>query len=328
MIKKHMKLKMISLALILTLVFPFCAFAQPALDTDQDCSLAMECLVGETPVAGMSIDVYKIADVDKYGKYSLTDDFKGYEHSVIELDNLGGTNGDETAATLKVCVWHDGISPMTTVKTDSEGLVSLNDFSKSGMFLVVGHKTIKEEKKDGVKESAQYEMVPFLIAIPERDSEKNDWNYSVKAFPKCTEEKLPPVADYTVVKKWDDQGLEKKRPKSIKVDLMMDGKIYDTVKLSEDNNWEYTWTELETEHEWVCAEKDTSGYIVSYMHLGTEFVIENTPVNETPPGGDDSDKDKKLPQTGLLWWPVIVMAVLGLSFIAAGLIRKNREREN
>lgn len=43
-----------------------------------------------------------------------------------------------------------------------------------------------------------------------------------------------------------------------------------------------------------------------------------TPTPTPPPGGN-------LPQTGQLWWPVAVMAVLGLGFVVLGIVIKRRE---
>lgn len=54
-----------------------------------------------------------------------------------------------------------------------------------------------------------------------------------------------------VLKVWRDDGNEEKRPEQIVVQLLRDGEVYDTVTLSNDNNWRYTWPELSADHHWA-----------------------------------------------------------------------------
>lgn len=325
MFKNKIKAKVISIALILVMICPIFSFAQGAVDVNSDCSLKLGCHAGEVPVAGMSVDVYKIADLNKYGEYTLTEKFKKYEGHIIDLDNLGGTNGDATAETLVPYVEKDGIDPIASGTTNASGNIAFNAFSKPGMFLVVGHTFTESNTANGITNRRTFTMTPFLVAVPGRVSETNSWNYSVEALPKCEVKELPPIADYTVCKVWDDQGMEKSRPKSIEVVLMKDGKKYDSVVLNEDNDWAYKWEGLETDHEWSVTEKDIATYIVTITHMGTEYVITNTPIPGENPSGDDHDK--KLPQTGLFWWPVLALTLVGLGFLTAGMIRRNHADE-
>ena len=92
--------------------------------------------------------------------------------------------------------------------------------------------------------------------------------------------KTTPSGKYTslsVVKIWKDQGNEDKRPTSITVQLLRDGKPYDSVKLSKANNWKYTWKSLPDSYTWSVAEKDVpDGYILSIDKSGTAYSITNT----------------------------------------------------
>jgi hypothetical protein len=125
-----------------------------------------------------------------------------------------------------------------------------------------------------------------------------------------------------VVKKtWDDKGYERQRPSSIKVQLMRNGAVHETVTLSANNNWQYTWSSLQAkdssgkEIRWTVKEVDVSGYIVNIDQHGDTFLITNAPVKPS------------LPQTGVLWWPVPVLASVGLLFLITGYIMRGRKRD-
>lgn len=122
------------------------------------------------------------------------------------------------------------------------------------------------------------------------------------------------VITRTVLKVWEDKGYEKRRPKSIKVTLRKNGTIHDTQTLDEENGWMYTWKDLPKydqdgkEIEWTIREVSVLGYVSSIRQNGETTVITNT-----------LDK-QKLPQTGVLWWPVPVLAAAGLAFLIVGVL--------
>ena len=60
-----------------------------------------------------------------------------------------------------------------------------------------------------------------------------------------------------------------------------------------------------------------AGYTVTVTQEGTLFVVTNTYPGKTPP---------KLPQTGLLWWPVPLLACAGLALVLAGAGARRRGR--
>lgn len=119
-----------------------------------------------------------------------------------------------------------------------------------------------------------------------------------------------------VQKVWSDSGYTDKRPDSIKVSLLKDGQVYDTQTLSDDNSWSYTWDGLAktdsdgSEISWSLSEASVSGYTASVTQSEDTFVLTNT------------YNASKLPQTGLLWWPVPVLAAAGLLLLIIGLLIK------
>ena len=139
----------------------------------------------------------------------------------------------------------------------------------------------------------------------------------------------PPGVDYTVKKVWEDKGYETKRPTSVDVILTKDGKEYDTQTLNEANGWKYTWTDLDGEATWSVKEKSIpAGYEVKTSLENYTVTMTNTynPENKTTPPSGTTKKTGKLPQTGMLWWPVPVLGCAGLLLILLGLVRKNKRR--
>ena len=127
-----------------------------------------------------------------------------------------------------------------------------------------------------------------------------------------------------MLKVWDDEA-GSDRPAEVVVQLLRDGEVYDTVTLNAENNWRYTWSDLDDSYTWTVVEEECKGYTVSVERDGITFVVTNTRVTPlpTPPGPTDPAKPS-LPQTGQVWWPVPVLLMCGLLFIIIGLICRRR----
>ncbi|MDO4459503.1 MAG: Cna B-type domain-containing protein, partial [Clostridia bacterium] len=158
--------------------------------------------------------------------------------------------------------------------------------------------------KDLVKESAEevkydYKVEEILVPgytsiIDEAEiSTPNDRVFTITNtyFESGNTEK---VISATVTKVWDDAGFEKKRPESIKIQLLMDGEEYDDpVELSADNNWTYTWEELYkitsdgVVHNYEVTEVESRYYSVEYKVKengdNLEFTVINTFREEVDP---------------------------------------------
>ena len=123
-----------------------------------------------------------------------------------------------------------------------------------------------------------------------------------------------------VQKRWDDVGHTGKRPATITVELLCNGLVYDTQKLSQENSWQYIWENLPAkdqtgkENRWNLREIEPQGYTSKVWQEEDTFLVLN------------SYKGTKLPQTGQLWWPVPLLTVGGLALVALGLGLKKRQR--
>ncbi len=143
----------------------------------------------------------------------------------------------------------------------------------------------------------------------------------------------------------DSNNKYQKRPENITVQLLRDGEVYQEVQLSEDNNWQYTWNDLSSKYQWEAIEKKkTKGYIVSVskeessiviknIYWGDDFYEETTekkPTTEKKHKKESSKEtttEKKLPQTGQLWWPLPFLVSGGVLCIGIGMIKQKREND-
>lgn len=171
----------------------------------------------------------------------------------------------------------------------------------------------------------RYDATPFMVMLPSLDKENNVWSYDVAVSPKFDRSKIPGSSgDDTITRKvlkvWEDKGQEKDRPEEVIVQLLRDGKVFDTVTLNAANNWRYTWTALDNGYSWTVVEKETDNYTVEVTQEGITFVVKNTH-NEDIPDEPTTPTKPTLPQTGQLWWPVPVLIAAGLLFVVIGLLR-------
>lgn len=238
-----------------------------------------------------------------------------------------------------------GTTDATTGEVEFTGL-------EVGLYLILGNSTVSGNMR--------YTPTPMLATLPVWNAETNAWSFGEnQGTLKFTSRNIgggggdPTTLSRSVLKVWDDDGNEDARPASITVDLIRDGAVYRTVTLNAGNNWRYTWTGLSANSDWNLVEHvDSENYTVSYNQQGTTFVVTNTyteeidpenpPLIDQPdlpgdpdepgepedPGVEIEDPDvplvdlPELPQTGLLWWPVPVLAVAGVVMILVGLVRR------
>lgn len=100
----------------------------------------------------------------------------------------------------------------------------------------------------------------------------------------------------TVDKKWEKDN-ESVRPDSIEVNLLKDGEVFDTVTIAKEDNWTYTWSDLDFINNWTVEEiavADYNGKVddKSQDALNKEYVITNTYTKEITPEKDPGQEDK------------------------------------
>ncbi len=228
-----------------------------------------------------------------------------------------------------------------------------------GLYLVLGQTT--ELQEDG--KTQIYEPQTALIALPEDSKETSEGTdpYQVTAVLKFEkndkpgkpeEPEEPEETKIHVLKVWK-QDQEKERPDSIVVELLqtdVEGNttVADRQTLTKENQWSYTWKNLSTLMRWSVSEADVpNGYTVAVTREGNTVVLTNTAKKPgksdgevNPPSKKPTDKttdktvnkttDKtsdKLPQTGQLWWPVLVLLFAGAICLLVGRVLRDRKEE-
>ena len=251
--------------LMMAVSFPITVFARGAVDTDRDASLTVNCTYDENPLSGVAFDLYKVADMDAYGEFTVTDDFSGY---AISLDQQTAEEWRALAQTIASYAIRDNLPVLLQETTDSSGHAAFTGL-RAGMYLVYGHRYINGD--------FVYTPEPFLVSLPGLDN-NDDWLYDVET--NCKGEghtDLPMTTTVKVLKVWEDAGHESNRPRDIEVQLLRDDLVYDTVTLNAENNWRYTWQDLSTDYQWSVIEKDVpENYTLLITREGITFVLTNT----------------------------------------------------
>ena len=96
---------------------------------------------------------------------------------------------------------------------------------------------------------------------------------------------------------------------------LYDGKTaYETVRLSDKNDWSYTWEDLDADGNWQVVETNIpKGYVPSYKVKGDVVTITNT---------------KTLIQTGQLNWPIWVLGGAGILLVVLGVVILTKRKQN
>lgn len=343
--KIHKKLLALFISILLLMqLAPLSAFA--VVDTDSQVSLTIYYHDNGQALTGAEFDIYTVALYDKNGKLALTEQFSGYSVDINPTDG----EFKALASTLEGYTLRDNITPTDSGTVASNGALTFPNNSvtlKAGLYLVLGHR----HRQNGTV----YEAVPFAVMLP-YTSDGGVLCYTLEVVAKYESRNnmlgnnnIRPVSR-KVLKAWRDNGNQQRRPDKITVQLLRDGKLYQTVELSQENNWQYEWTELNGQSSWNITELTPEGYQVSITREGSTFVVTNTLQPQAESGSDSSSDssgnsdvsggnqenqgqekpatDSRLPQTGVLWWPVPLLCVGGLLFIILGILTKKKEHND
>ena len=302
------------------------------------------------PVEGMELSLYRVAEYEESGSFTLTERFRKYPVS-LEQKSQEGWQG--AADALADYIRRDGITADAVLISGSDKTVCFTDLSR-GLYLVLGQTT--EQQEDG--KTQIYEPQTALIALPEdsQGTSEETEPYQVTAVLKFVKNEKPEKPEEPgspeeeeetkihVLKVWK-QDQEKERPDSIVVELLqtdVEGNttVVDRQTLTKENQWSYTWKNLSTLMRWSVSEAEVpNGYTVAVAREGNTVVLTNTAKKPeksdgevNPPSKKPTDKttDKtsdKLPQTGQLWWPVLVLLFAGAICLLVGRVLRDRKEE-
>lgn len=305
------------LCLMIFALMPVQAHAIDRIDLSKSVNLTIHFSHEGQPLPGAELHIHKVAEMDEWGEFTVLDEFAAYPVMLPTEPDWPAI-----ANTLNAYIQEDQVQPADVGITDSEGKVMFPRKRmpmSPGLYLITG-KTLTYN-------DVCYTPVPTLVALPYHAPDEHQWDYDVTVQMKYTWRTAP--VDYTVMKVWEDDGYENERPQTIKVNLLKDGQIVDTVTLSRENEWRHTWPELERGYTWNVTEETPDGYTV----LITEAAAPEDMIQETVSSGHvlftvtntyDIPEEGNLPQTGSLWWPVPVLMIAGLVFLIIGLLKMRR----
>lgn len=247
-------------------------------------------------IEGAEILLYKVADAKSENHnlmFEYIDELKSCNASLNDLETK--SKSEE----IEKCI-NENIKSLKQI-TDINGTVKYNDLDL-GLYLVKQNNIVGGFSK----------IDSFLVMIPKIVN--NKWIYDIKSTPKTD---IIRVIDINVKKVWNTSTSNTndsiKLPRSIEVELLLNDKVIDTVKLSKYNNWSYTWEDLAKSEEYTIKEINVpKGYTPSYQKDNNTFIVTNT---------------STLVQTGQMLWIVMLLIITGITFIIISIIYDRKTNE-
>lgn len=306
------KLNIRPLALLLSL-FLFAAVLSPMamaagpIDTGASCSLSVSFRPEGKAAAGVRFYAWRVADVSTGCAFTPAKNFAGYSIMSI-LAAPGAENYRQLASTLPGYIADDAIAPDAEAKTDALGTAVFTDLPV-GLYLISGD-VYAADRQFHTPEA-------FMICLPNR-LEDDSWQYDVVVEEKYISCSDSADVDLSVLKVWSDSAANTHSADRVVVKLYDGNKLYDTQTLSKENDWKHEWKGLYGGTVWTLVETEyPSGYTPKVERRGDLFVVTNSkPVSASASG--------RLPQTGLLWWPVPLLLVGGALFVVLGVVKRKR----
>lgn len=301
--------------LIIVMLVPGQVFAAGRINTAAATSLTLNFIPEEIAAEGTEFRLHRVANVSSSGKFTATTQFAEYQ---LDFGDMNEESWREMAAALQGYIAADKIAATATAKVDENGVAAFKELPV-GLYFVAGDVFRANGK--------YYTPQAFLICLPNLD-ENDDWMYDVETSIKYESEPEPGKDEESpsleILKVWKDDDYSG-RPESVTIEIYKDEELYKTVTLNEDNDWRYKLKGIDKGAVWSVKEKDVpDGYRVVIENQTGRIVVNNVKpdIPETP-----TTPEEKLPQTGVLWWPVPMLIAAGLVFILLGYLRR-RGNEN
>ena len=288
-----MRRKFISsiLTIWVLLMMPMTVFAQDfSSDRIGSISVTLMAQDSKTPITGAELSLYYVATVRLNSKnnlsYTFTDAFKNC-----------GCALDDPALSVKLDVFVENYSvAKEKLVTDAHGKVSFTNLPL-GLYFVKQTNTV----------AGYAPCTSFLVTVPNYTDE--GYVYDVNASPKTDVARLTSI---TIKKVWNTDA-SAKVVDSVTVQLLRDGVVVETAILSDQNNWQVTYSDMPESDTYSIKELAVpKGFTATYQQKGYVFTVTNT---------------STLIQTGQLMWPIPVLAVSGMLFIAVGIALLQKKRK-
>lgn len=259
----------------------------------------------DTVFADLPVTVYQIAQVSDDFQYTLTPSFASSNLTLNGIQTAGEWN--VIRSTLESYLFANSVEPSAVGTTDQNGRISVSSL-ETGLYLVTVAAEIPAESNCFFDSS--------LISLPSLSAD-GTWSYQVTASAKA--QFLPPVnpdetVEWSVLKLWKGDEGASSRPDSIEVEIFRNGERYETVVLSEENQWSYGWSAPDDGSRWTVTERNVpTGYTVTVEQRGESFVLTNT--LQTAP-----EKPPQTSDVGNLWLYILLLAASGFGMMVLGTV--------
>ena len=288
-----MRRKMITLCVAALLIFT-CSFTAFAQNFDPEKTGAVSVTLteqyGKKPIAGAELSVYFVATARMNANGNLSYVYTdSFENAGIDIDD------PSLAVKLDAYVSEQNVAA-TIITTDENGMATCKDLTL-GLYFI---------RQTGAVEGFS-PCTPFLVTVP--NEENGEYVYEVNASPKTEVTKLTSI---TIKKVWNtDESAA--TADSVTVQLLKNGNVVKTAVLNAQNNWQVTYPDMPESDAYSIQEIDVpAGFTATYAKTGYVFTVTNT---------------STLIQTGQLMWPIPILAISGMLFIAAGAVLLLKKRK-
>lgn len=289
------------------------ADAKEPISVEKECSLTIYYGYDGISFSDQTVKLYKVADVSADVQYTLTAPFCNAGLILNGIQTQGEWN--VIRSTLETRILADNITPMQTVETNASGQALFTQLTP-GLYLASAVEVVQDD--------ATCFFDAMLVALPGIGID-GLWQYPVVVSAKP--QVLPPIQpdeemQLKVLKLWKGDESRTDRPKSIEVEIFRDGVSHETVILSEENNWSYSWTVPADGASWKVVERNVpDGYTMTVELRETTFVITNARQDHpNPPPPQTGDTSNVLLYT-------VVIYVSGTLFIILGMVGKRKCHE-
>lgn len=288
-----MRRKIITLWVTMLLIFTcsLTAFAQ-AFDPQKTGSVSVTLTeqYDQTPIVGAQLSVYYVATVQ-----INTDGNLSYAYTDAFKDAGIAMDDAAIATKLDAFVSEHHVSSIT-ITTDENGTATCKDLAL-GLYFIRQTATVEGFAP----------CTPFMVTVPGENAE--GFNYDVNASPKTEVARLTAI---TIKKVWNtDESTE--AADYVTVQLLKNGNVIRTATLNAQNHWQVTYTDMPESDAYTIKEVDVpEGFTATYQQKNYVFTVTNTAT---------------LIQTGQLVWPIPILAISGMLFIAIGIVLLHRKRK-
>ncbi len=214
-------------------------------------------------LVGMQWDIFKVGERNDKGEYELQGDFAQFP---VSLKDTSTSALAFAAETLDAFATVHKLKPLDSKKADANGALKFDDLGV-GLYLVAG---------DYVQIGETYYFpAPFFMEITEFGGENQV--YDMTAYPKYIYMNASDKAEYTVRKIWEnDENHTFTRSSYVTVQIYCDDELYETVRLDESNNWEYSW-KADKPYDWKVIEIDIpKDYFVVFRNEEKKYAVVNS----------------------------------------------------